>query len=89
MSRDLFRPVNPACANIPPDVFFPIPIGAGKDSGADERWEYPRTICNGCPDRVACLEFALEHREREGMWGSATPGWNDGRSSPPAAVTAS
>lgn len=73
MSRDLFRPTNPACANTPPAVFFPIPIGAGKDSGVDERWEYPRTICKRCPDQAECLTFALEHRERDGMWGSLSP----------------
>lgn len=26
-------------------------------------------ICNDCPVRVACLEYALSHNERHGVWG--------------------
>lgn len=32
---------------------------------------YPeaRKICQGCPVRRPCLEYALEHHETHGMWG--------------------
>jgi len=52
-----------ACRGIDPDVFYPA-----LDEDADEA----KTICRVCPVREACLEYALAHREREGVWGGAT-----------------
>ena len=52
-----------ACQGIDPEVFFPA-----EDEYADEAKE----ICAICPVRQACLEHALAHREREGVWGGAT-----------------
>ena len=52
-----------ACRGIDPDIFFPI---------TDEDAEPAKAICNACPVREACLEFALAAREREGVWGGAT-----------------
>ena len=31
-----------------------------------------KAICADCPVRQACLEHALAHREREGVWGGTT-----------------
>lgn len=31
-----------------------------------------KALCAGCPVRVACLEFALAHDERHGVWGGAS-----------------
>ena len=31
--------------------------------------EPARSVCRRCPVREACLEFALEHDERTGVWG--------------------
>jgi hypothetical protein len=32
-----------------------------------------RTLCSGCPAVDACLAWALETREPEGIWGATTP----------------
>ena len=52
-----------ACRGIDPDIFFPV---------TDEDAEPAKAVCNACPVREACLEFALAAREREGVWGGAT-----------------
>ncbi len=52
-----------ACRGIDPDVFFPV-----TEEDADEA----KAICNACPVREACLEFALAAREKEGVWGGTT-----------------
>lgn len=52
-----------ACRGIDPEVFFPA---------SDEEAEEAKAICAMCPVRQACLEHALAHREREGVWGGAT-----------------
>ena len=52
-----------ACRGIDPDLFFPV---------TDEEAEPAKAICDACPVREACLEFALAAREREGVWGGAT-----------------
>jgi WhiB family redox-sensing transcriptional regulator len=31
-----------------------------------------KEICDECDVRVACLEYALAMRERDGVWGGAT-----------------
>jgi WhiB family redox-sensing transcriptional regulator len=44
--------------------------------GLDVEAFYPVTedeaVCAVCPVRQACLEHALAHREREGVWGGTT-----------------
>jgi WhiB family redox-sensing transcriptional regulator len=30
------------------------------------------TICDRCPVRVPCRRYALDHRERHGIWGGLT-----------------
>ena len=52
-----------ACRGIDPEVFYPV---------SDEDAEEAKAICVACPVRQACLEHALGHREREGVWGGAT-----------------
>ncbi len=51
------------CRGIDPEIFFPA-----TDEDADEA----KAICATCPVHQACLEYALAHREREGVWGGAT-----------------
>lgn len=46
--------------DIPPDVFFPID---------GEGVVLPISICNRCPVREACLEYALANHEDHGIWG--------------------
>jgi WhiB family redox-sensing transcriptional regulator len=52
-----------ACRGIDPEVFYPVD---------DEEAEEAKAVCEGCPVRMACLEHALAHREREGVWGGST-----------------
>ena len=52
-----------ACRGIDPEVFFPV---------SEDDAEPAKAICNACPVREACLEFALSAREREGVWGGCT-----------------
>ncbi|MGH9108251.1 MAG: WhiB family transcriptional regulator [Acidimicrobiales bacterium] len=54
-----------ACRGIDVEVFYPLT--------EEEVDAVPaKAICAGCPVRQACLEHALAHREREGVWGGAT-----------------
>ena len=51
------------CRSVDPGVFFPSD-GVGVDVA--------RRICQGCPVREPCLEYALEHRIDHGVWGGAS-----------------
>lgn len=51
------------CKGIDPEVFYPI---------AEEEADEAKSICADCPVRLACLEYALAVRERDGIWGGAT-----------------
>ena len=46
------------------DVFFPV---SESQAGA------AKEICAECPVREACLEYALEARPPDGVWGGLTP----------------
>ena len=50
-----------ACLGAGPDPWFP-----GKGAQADRK---AKRICAGCPVRSDCLEYALTHHERYGVWG--------------------
>lgn len=52
-----------ACRGLEPAIFYP-------DDG-DEALE-AKSVCAGCGVRVACLEYALQSREKSGVWGGAT-----------------
>lgn len=54
-----------ACRGLDVVVFYPA---ADEEADAAEA----KAICAQCPVREACLEHALAHREREGVWGGAT-----------------
>lgn len=52
-----------ACQGVDPEVFYPV---------SEEDSEDAKVICNQCPVREACLEYAITYRERDGVWGGAT-----------------
>jgi WhiB family transcriptional regulator, redox-sensing transcriptional regulator len=54
-----------ACRGIDVEVFYPAIDD--ETEGAEAK-----AICAECPVRQACLEHALGHREREGVWGGTT-----------------
>ena len=49
------------------DVFFPTAEGSAL------AYAKARRVCAACPVRARCLDWAVEHGERFGMWGGLTP----------------
>lgn len=49
-----------ACAGMDPALFFP-------ERGANT--EPAKQVCARCPVIEECADFAIEHRERYGIWG--------------------
>lgn len=67
-----------ACRGMGPELFFIEAGGYGPDND-------PRTIvCEGCPVKRECLEYALPHDKWTGVWGGTSDreriairrGWN-------------
>jgi WhiB family transcriptional regulator, redox-sensing transcriptional regulator len=48
------------CLGVDPDLFFP-------ERGASTR--EAKEVCRGCVVRNECLEYALRHAEKFGIWG--------------------
>jgi WhiB family redox-sensing transcriptional regulator len=58
-----------ACLAADPDLFFPL--GAGTAAAPDT--SRALRICDECPVKEQCLEFAMRTHEAEGIWGGTTP----------------
>jgi WhiB family redox-sensing transcriptional regulator len=52
-----------ACKGLDPQIFYPE---------TDEDAEAAKRVCAQCHVQTACLEYALQFREREGVWGGTT-----------------
>lgn len=52
-----------ACKGLEPSIFYPDDDDEALDAKA---------VCADCSVRIACLEFALQVREKQGVWGGAT-----------------
>ncbi len=48
------------CAQIDPERWFPDKGGSTREA---------KRICQECPVRVECLQYALDNDERFGIWG--------------------
>jgi WhiB family transcriptional regulator, redox-sensing transcriptional regulator len=48
------------CAETDPEAFCPEKGGSTREA---------KRICSGCEVRAECLEYALQHDERFGIWG--------------------
>jgi WhiB family transcriptional regulator, redox-sensing transcriptional regulator len=48
------------CAQTDPDSFFPEKGGSTREA---------KRVCRSCEVRAECLDYALEHDERFGIWG--------------------
>jgi WhiB family redox-sensing transcriptional regulator len=48
------------CAQTDPEAFFPEKGGSTREA---------KRVCGGCEVRSECLEYALAHDERFGIWG--------------------
>ncbi|MBE1601691.1 WhiB family redox-sensing transcriptional regulator [Streptomyces stelliscabiei] len=66
MHYDTITPIDSAwqeralCAQTGADFFFPEPGSSVREA---------KRICGMCEMRTACLEYALSHDERFGVWG--------------------
>jgi WhiB family redox-sensing transcriptional regulator len=52
-----------SCASVGGDLFFP-------ETGGDVY--APKRVCAACGVRAQCLQYALDHGERFGVWGGLT-----------------
>jgi|tagenome__1003787_1003787.scaffolds.fasta_scaffold20800234_1 WhiB family transcriptional regulator, redox-sensing transcriptional regulator len=57
-----------ACRTSDPDLFFPI----GATGPAIAQIAEARQVCQECPVRTACLNWALRHDQGYGIWGGTT-----------------
>lgn len=48
------------CAQTDPEAFYPEKGGSTREA---------KQVCARCDIRTACLEYALDHDERFGIWG--------------------
>lgn len=51
------------CQNVDPEIFYPDLGGPTADAKA---------VCDVCPVKDPCLEWALVHEERHGVWGGVS-----------------
>lgn len=49
-----------ACKDMDPAIFFPHP---------HQSIQPAKKVCNQCPVRIQCLNFALNHQINYGVWG--------------------
>jgi WhiB family redox-sensing transcriptional regulator len=53
-----------ACRGLDPEIFYP--------STEDDDVADAKAVCTACDVQQLCLEWALQVREKEGVWGGAT-----------------
>ena len=54
-----------ACSDCDPDLFFPV----GSSAPALQQVRRAKAVCERCPVRFECLEWALETDQPHGVWG--------------------
>ena len=57
-----------ACRDTAPDLFFPV----GSTGLAVEQIEAAKAVCDQCPVKEPCLQFALETNQDSGIWGGTS-----------------
>jgi len=60
-----------ACVGDMAAAFYP-PVGSERKSVRINREQRAKAVCVSCPVRLDCLEHALAHDERYGIWGGMT-----------------
>ena len=60
---DLSWKADGACRWVEPELFYPV---SDADAGPAKR------VCSSCPVQQRCLDFAVDAREFEGVWGGLT-----------------
>lgn len=56
------------CRDTDPDVFFPV----GTTGFALLQIDKAKSVCQECPVRVECLDYALETNQDAGIWGGTS-----------------
>jgi len=64
-AADVYWRREAACTSHDPELFFPI----GSAGPAVRQTERAKQICNECPARIPCLEWALQTGADHGVWG--------------------
>lgn len=57
-----------ACRNAEPDLFFPISATPASRAVVQRA----KRVCASCPVAAQCLNYALHHRQEQGIWGGLT-----------------
>ena len=52
-----------ACQGLDTEIFYP---------DNEDHADFAISVCSDCVVRLACLEYALENREHQGVWGATT-----------------
>jgi WhiB family redox-sensing transcriptional regulator len=56
------------CRDTDPDLFFPV----GTTGQALIQIDRAKQVCNQCPVKTDCLDFALETNQDSGIWGGTS-----------------
>lgn len=63
-----------ACKGTDPALFIPDKGGRGAAAdGSTSAYYHAKQQCVRCPVITECLLWAINHREKKGMWGGTTP----------------
>jgi WhiB family redox-sensing transcriptional regulator len=54
---------NGACQGLNAEIFYPE---------NEDHSDFALSVCEQCTVRIACLNYALDNREQQGVWGGAT-----------------
>jgi WhiB family transcriptional regulator, redox-sensing transcriptional regulator len=57
-----------SCRSVDPDLFFPV----GTTGLALDQIDAAKAVCNACPAKAPCLEFALATNQDSGIWGGTS-----------------
>jgi hypothetical protein len=71
LSLPKFPEAKCASSDFDPDLWFPQSM-AGTGLRAEDT-AVPKTLCGQCIHQVECLQFALDNRIRDGIWGGLLP----------------
>ena len=67
LANDEWR-VLASCQDTDPDLFFPV----GTTGPAIEQIANAKAVCDACPVKEPCLEFALSTNQDSGVWGGTS-----------------
>ena len=57
-----------SCRSVDPDLFFPV----GTTGLALDQIDAAKAVCDECPAKAPCLEYALVTNQDNGIWGGTS-----------------